>query len=142
MAKNVIRKIILTAEAPKPVGPYSQAVVVDNTMYISGSLGMIPATGELVSGGVEAEADQSLKNIGAILTKAGIDYKNVVKTTVLLADVNDWPKVNTVYQKYFTSHFPARAAYAVKDLPKGARVEIEAVAVLGNIVDEAWLSQL
>jgi reactive intermediate/imine deaminase len=137
MAKNVIRKIVLTAEAPKPVGPYSQAVVVDNTMYISGSIGLSPTTSELVTGGVEAEADQSLKNLGEILKTAGINYRNVVKTTVLLADINDWPKVNTVYQKYFTSHFPARAAYAVKDLPKGARVEIEAVAVLGNIVDEA-----
>jgi len=136
MAKNIIRKIILASEAPKPVGPYSQAVVVDNTMYISGSLGLNPATSDLVSGGVEAEADQSLKNIGTILQKAGIDYQNVVKTTVLLADINDWPKVNTVYQKYFSHHFPARAAYAVKDLPKGARVEIEAVAVIGNIVDE------
>jgi len=136
-AKNIIRKIILTADAPKPVGPYSQAVLVDNTMYISGSLGLNPATSDLVPGGVEAEADQSLKNIGEVLKKAGIDYKNVVKTTVLLADINDWPKVNTVYQKYFTSNFPARAAYAVKDLPKGARVEIEAVAVIGHIVDEA-----
>jgi len=137
MAKNIVRKIILAAEAPKPVGPYSQAVVVDNTMYISGSLGLNPATSDLVAGGVEAEADQSLKNIGEVLKKAGIDYKNVVKTTVLLADINDWPKVNIVYQKYFSSHFPARAAYAVKDLPKGAKVEIEAVAVIGNIVDEA-----
>jgi len=137
MAKNLIRRIILTADAPPPIGPYSQAVVIDNTMYISGAVGISPANGELVSGGVEAEADQSLKNIGAILKKAGVDFNNVVKTTVLLADIGDWPKVNTVYQKYFTSHFPARAAYAVKDLPKGARVEIEAVAVIGHVVDEA-----
>jgi len=106
-------------------------------MYISGSLGLSPSNNELVTGGVEAEAEQSLKNIGAILQKAGISYNNVVKTTVLLADIGDWPKVNTVYQKYFTCHFPARAAYAVKDLPKGARVEIEAVAVIGHVVDEA-----
>jgi len=137
MAKNIVRKIILAADAPKPVGPYSQAVVVDNTMYISGSIGLNPLTSDLVPGGVEAEADQSLKNMGAILQKAGIDFRNVVKTTVLLADINDWPKVNTIYQKYFTTNPPARAAYAVKDLPKGARIEIEAVAVIGNIVDEA-----
>jgi len=105
-------------------------------MYISGSLGLNPLTSELVPGGVEAETDQSLKNIESILKKAGIDYNNVVKTTVLLADINDWPKVNTLYQKYFSSHCPARAAYAVKELPKGARIEIEAVAVIGNIVDE------
>jgi len=136
MARNLIRRIILTADAPQPLGPYSQAVVVDNTMYVSGSIGLNPTSGELVPGGVEAEADQALKNIGAVLKKAGIDYENVVKTSVLLADIADWPKVNTVYAKYFTSHFPARAAYAVKDLPKGARVEIEAVAVMGHISDE------
>jgi len=137
MAKNLMRRIIFTADAPQPVGPYSQAVVVDNTMYISGSLGLSPANSELVTGGVEAETEQSLKNIGAILKKAGIGYNNVVKTTVLLADIGDWPKVNGIYQKYFSSHFPARAAYAVKELPKGARVEIEAVAVIGHVVDEA-----
>jgi len=137
MAKNLVRRIILAADAPQPIGPYSQAVVIDNTIYISGSLGLNPTNNELVTGGVEAEAEQSLKNIGAVLKKAGVDYNNVVKTTVLLADIGDWPKVNKVYQTYFKSHFPARAAYAVKDLPKGARVEIEAVAVLGTVVDEA-----
>jgi 2-iminobutanoate/2-iminopropanoate deaminase len=135
-ARNIVRRIIQVADAPKPVGPYSQAVLVDNTMYVSGCLGMEPATGNLVTGGIEPEANQALKNMGAILRGAGIDYRNVVKVTVLLSDINDWPTVNSVYQQYFTSHFPARAAYAVKDLPKGAKVEIEAVAVVGHIEDK------
>lgn len=135
-ARNIIRKIIQVADAPKALGPYSQAVVVDQTMYLSGCIGLDPTTANLVPGGIEPEAEQALKNIGAILRGAGLDYNNVVKVTVLLSDIADWPKVNTVYQKYFASRFPARAAYAVKDLPKGAKVEIEAVAVVGNIVDE------
>jgi len=135
-ARNIVRRIICAADAPKPVGPYSHAVVADNTMYISGSLGLDPVSGDLVTGGIEPEADQALKNIGAILRAAGADYNNVVKVTVLLSDIADWPTVNTVYQKYFKSHYPARAAYAVKELPKGGKVEIEAVAVLGNIVDQ------
>lgn len=133
---SVVRKIVVSADAPKPVGPYSQAVVAGTTMYISGCLGIDPKTNNLVSGGVEPEAHQALKNMGAILKAAGVDFGNVVKTTVLLADINDWPALNKIYETYFTSHYPARAAYAVKDLPKGAKVEIEAVAVVGKITDE------
>ncbi|XP_041370515.1 2-iminobutanoate/2-iminopropanoate deaminase-like isoform X2 [Gigantopelta aegis] len=113
-----------------------QAVIVDKTMYISGQIGFEPSTMEMVPGGVKAEADKVLKNMGAILSAAGISYKNVVKTTVLLQDINDFAAVNEIYATYFTSHLPARAAYQVAALPKGALVEIEAIAVLGDIQDE------
>merc|ERR1711976_436134 len=108
-------------------------------MYISGQLGRDPATGEFVKGGVEAEAEQVLKNMQGILKAAGIGMENVVKTTVLLADIKDWPKVNVVYAKYFKDRAPARAAYQVAALPKGARVEMEAIAVVGNIREGGML---
>nr|XP_006636045.1 PREDICTED: ribonuclease UK114 isoform X1 [Lepisosteus oculatus] len=131
----IVRRIIGTAKAPAAIGPYSQAVLVDRTMYISGQLGMDPSTGQIVPGGVTAEARQALANMGEILKTAGCDYNNVVKTTVLLADINDFNGVNDVYKQFFRSHFPARAAYQVAALPRGGRVEIEAVAVLGPIAD-------
>ncbi|KAF4073804.1 hypothetical protein AMELA_G00247420 [Ameiurus melas] len=130
-----IRRIINTAAAPAAIGPYSQAVVVDRTMYISGQLGMDAATGQLVAGGVQAQARQALINMGEILKAAGCGYENVVKTTVLLADMNDFNNVNDVYKQFFSSNFPARAAYQVAALPRGGLVEIEAVAVLGPITD-------
>ncbi|XP_067267755.1 2-iminobutanoate/2-iminopropanoate deaminase isoform X1 [Chanodichthys erythropterus] len=131
----VIRKIIHTAAAPAAIGPYSQAVLVDRTMYISGQLGMDVASGQLVVGGVQAQAKQALINMGEILKAAGCGYENVVKTTVLLADINDFNNVNDVYKQFFRSNFPARAAYQVAALPRGGLVEIEAVAVLGPITD-------
>ncbi|CAL1530138.1 unnamed protein product [Lymnaea stagnalis] len=135
MASKIVRRIISTAKAPKAVGPYSQAVQVDNTLYISGQIGFIPETMEIVPGGAVAEADQALKNIGSILEAAGSSYDNVVKTTVLLQSINDFAAVNEVYAKYFPKTKPARAAYQVAALPKGATVEIEAVAVIGEIID-------
>ncbi|XP_064196696.1 2-iminobutanoate/2-iminopropanoate deaminase-like isoform X3 [Anguilla rostrata] len=131
----IIRKIINTTKAPAAIGPYSQAVVVDRTMYISGQLGMDPSSGQLVTGGVQAEAKQALINMGEILKEAGCDYNNVVKTTVLLADMNDFTNVNDIYKQFFSRSFPARAAYQVAALPRGGLVEIEAVAVLGPITD-------
>ncbi|KAI5615911.1 ribonuclease UK114 isoform 1, partial [Silurus asotus] len=131
----VIRRIINTAAAPAAIGPYSQAVVVDRTMYISGQLGMDAATGQLVTGGVQAQAKQALINMGEILKAAGCGYENVVKTTVLLADMKDFNNVNDVYKQFFSSNFPARAAYQVAALPRDGLVEIEAVAVLGPITD-------
>uniref|UniRef100_A0A8C2PXD4 2-iminobutanoate/2-iminopropanoate deaminase n=1 Tax=Cyprinus carpio TaxID=7962 RepID=A0A8C2PXD4_CYPCA len=130
----VIRKIIHTAAAPAAIGPYSQAVLVDRTMYISGQIGM-DISGQLVVGGVQAQAKQALINMGEILKAAGCGYENVVKTTVLLADINDFNNVNDVYKQFFKSNFPARAAYQVAALPRGGLVEIEAVAVLGPITD-------
>ncbi|XP_068840026.1 2-iminobutanoate/2-iminopropanoate deaminase [Capricornis sumatraensis] len=130
---SLVRRIISTAKAPAAIGPYSQAVLVDRTIYISGQLGMDPASGQLVPGGVTEEAKQALTNIGEILKAAGCDFTNVVKTTVLLADINDFSAVNDVYKQYFQSSFPARAAYQVAALPKVGRVEIEAIAVQGPL---------
>ncbi|XP_057683838.1 2-iminobutanoate/2-iminopropanoate deaminase isoform X1 [Corythoichthys intestinalis] len=132
---TLIRKIINTAKAPAAIGPYSQAVLVDRTLYISGQLGMDVASGQLVQGGVQAQAKQALVNMGEILKASGCNYSNVVKTTVLLADINDFNGVNEVYKTFFSSNFPARAAYQVAALPRGGLVEIEAVAVLGPLAD-------
>ncbi|XP_006787948.1 2-iminobutanoate/2-iminopropanoate deaminase isoform X1 [Neolamprologus brichardi] len=129
------RRVVNTPSAPGAIGPYSQAVIVDRTMYISGQLGMDVASGKLVDGGVQAQAKQVLINIGEILKAAGCDYSNVVKTTVLLADINDFNNVNEVYKTFFSSNFPARAAYQVAALPRGGLVEIEAIAVLGPVSD-------
>ncbi|KAL0963311.1 hypothetical protein UPYG_G00304470 [Umbra pygmaea] len=131
----IIRKIINTKKAPAAIGPYSQAVVVDRTMYVSGQLGMEPVSGQLVEGGVQAQTTQALVNMGEILKEAGCGYDNVVKTTVLLTDMSDFVRVNDVYKTFFNSNFPARAAYQVAALPRGGLVEIEAVAVLGPLTD-------
>uniref|UniRef100_A0A1A8M998 2-iminobutanoate/2-iminopropanoate deaminase n=2 Tax=Nothobranchius TaxID=28779 RepID=A0A1A8M998_9TELE len=125
------KKVVHTTTAPAAIGPYSQAVVVDRTMYVSGQIGMDVASGQLVDGGVQAQARQALVNMGEILKAAGCNYDNVVKTTVLLKDINDFNSVNEVYKTFFSSNFPARAAYQVAALPRGGLVEIEAVAVLG-----------
>ncbi|XP_037549660.1 2-iminobutanoate/2-iminopropanoate deaminase isoform X2 [Nematolebias whitei] len=132
---SILRQIIYTPKAPVRQGIYSQAVVVNGTMYISGQLGMDVASGQLVDGGVQAQARQALVNMGEILKAAGCDYNNVVKTTVLLKDINDFTSVNDVYKTFFSSNFPARAAYQVAALPRGGLVEIEAVAVLGPLSD-------
>lgn len=105
-------------------------------MYLSGQIGMDPATGNLVPGGVVNEAEQALKNMGAVLEAAGATFNNVVKATVLLQNINDFAAVNDVYSKYFPKNFPARAAYQAAALPKGAQVEIEAIAIIGDITDE------
>ncbi|GAA6230095.1 2-iminobutanoate/2-iminopropanoate deaminase isoform X1 [Lates japonicus] len=132
---SIRRQIPYTPKAPVRQGIYSQAVVVDRTMYISGQLGLDVASGQLVDGGVQAQAKQALINMGEILKAAGCDYGNVVKTTVLLADINDFNAVNEVYKTFFSSNFPARAAYQVAALPRGGLVEIEAVAALGPLSD-------
>ncbi|XP_032629433.1 2-iminobutanoate/2-iminopropanoate deaminase [Chelonoidis abingdonii] len=130
---TLIKKIISTPRAPAAMGPYSQAVLIDRTMYIAGQLGMDPSSGQLVPGGAKEEAKQALKNIGEILKAAGCDYSNVVKTTVLMADMKDFSDINETYKQFFRSNFPARAAYQVVALPKDAQVEIEAVAIQGPI---------
>ncbi|TRY84372.1 hypothetical protein DNTS_025459 [Danionella cerebrum] len=131
----VIRKIIHTAAAPAAIGPYSQAVLVDRTVYVSGQIGLDAASGQLVAGGVLPQTKQALMNMGEILKAAGCGYENVVKTTVLLTDINEFNNVNDVYKQFFSSNPPARAAYQVSALPKGALVEIEAVAVLGPFTE-------
>lgn len=132
---GVVRKIIQTAKAPAAIGSYSQAVQVDRTLYISGQIGLDPETGTMVPGGVVPETQQVMKNMGAILEAAGVTFANVVKATVMLQDINDFTVVNTEYAKNFSGNFPARALVQVAALPKGARVEIEAIAIADTIVD-------
>merc|ERR1712038_1230785 len=133
MSGSLRRVIIATKKAPDAIGPYNQAVQVNTTLYISGQIGFVPETMEVIKGGVVAEARQALINMGHILEAANCTFDNVVKTTVLLADINDFGAVNEVYTTFFSDNYPARAAYQVAALPRGARVEIEAVAVVGNI---------
>lgn len=115
--------------APEAIGPYSQAVQAGNTVYVSGQLPVDRATGAFAGEDIEAQTEQSLLNIELILSEAGLSMAEVVKTTVLLADIQDFAAMNAVYARHFTAPFPARAAFQVAALPKGARVEIEAVAV-------------
>lgn len=118
---------IATDQAPAAIGPYSQAVVVGDLVFCSGAIGIDPATGELVAG-VEAQTERALRNLGAVLAAAGTDLARVVKTTVFLADIADFTAVNAVYARHFQEPFPARSTFAVVALPRGARVEIEAIA--------------
>ncbi|PNW71869.1 hypothetical protein CHLRE_16g669650v5 [Chlamydomonas reinhardtii] len=126
------KEVISTDGAPAALGPYSQAIKAGNTVYVSGQIGIVPGTKDFAAPDVEGQTHQVLKNMGAILKAAGADYKDVVKTTILLADIADFAKVNAVYATYFdpAQAPPARATFAVKDLPLAARVEIDAVAVL------------
>lgn len=119
---------IHTPNAPAAIGPYSQAIQAGNMLFISGQIPIDPATGEFAGSDITAQTRQSLTNIKAILTQAGYSFADVVKTTVLLADMGDFAAMNAVYAEFFTQPYPARAAFAVKTLPKGALVEIEAIA--------------
>ena len=121
-------KQINTAKAPAAIGPYSQAIEVNGFVYTSGQLPIDPATGAFPEGGVQAQTRQSLMNVKAILEEAGLGLQNVVKTTVFLANMSDFAAMNEIYSQFFSQPFPARSAFAVKDLPKGAQVEIEVVA--------------
>lgn len=123
-----MKKIISTENAPAAIGPYSQAIQTDNMLFSSGQLGIDPATGEFVAGGVKEQTIQVFKNIRAILDEAGFTTEHIVKTTVFLADMADFAVVNEVYAQQFTGSFPARSAVAVKTLPKNGLVEIEFVA--------------
>ena len=122
-------KAIATQNAPAAIGPYSQAIEANGTVYVSGQLGIDPATGNFVEGGAVAQARQSLTNSSNILKEAGLSMKNVVQVTVLLADINDFAAVNEIYKDFFEAPFPARSAFAVAALPKGGKIEIEAIAV-------------
>ena len=124
-----MKKVISTQQAPAAIGPYSQAIQVGNLVYTSGQISIDPSTGSLVEGGVKEQARQSLLNVKAILEEAGLTMSNVVKTTVFMADMNDFAEMNAVYAEFFTEPYPARSAVAVKTLPKGALVEIEVIAV-------------
>jgi len=124
------KKAIETTEAPGAIGPYSQAIRSGHHLFCSGQIGIDPATGDLVPGGVEAETRQVLLNVAAVLAAAGVTTDAVVKTTIYLADLSDFPAVNKIYAAFFTEPFPARATVGVKELPRGARVEIDALAVV------------
>lgn len=119
---------IHTENAPAAIGPYSQAVQAGNLLFVSGQLPIDPATGTFAGEDIAAQTRQSLTNVRSILEKAGYSCADVVKTTVLLANIEDFAAMNAVYAEFFTENCPARAAYAVKDIPKGALVEIEAFA--------------
>ena len=119
---------IYTPNAPAAIGPYSQAVQTGNMLFVSGQIPIDPATGEFAGTDIATQTNQSLTNIKNILAAAGYTMNDVVKTTVLLADIADFAAMNAVYAEYFTENKPARAAFAVKDLPRGALVEIEAIA--------------
>ena len=123
-----MNKTITTAGAPAAVGPYCHAKLAGNTLYCSGQLGLAPETGALAEG-VEAQAKQALENLGVILKEAGMDFSDVVKTTVFLADINDFAAINAIYADYFKVEPPARSCVEVAALPKGGLFEIEAVAV-------------
>lgn len=121
--------IIATDNAPKAIGPYSQAIEANGTLYISGQIPLDPQTMEFVSDEIEAQTHQCLKNIQAILTEAGYTLENIVKCGIFLADMNDFSAVNAVYGEYFSAHKPARACVQVARLPRDAKIEIEAIAV-------------
>ena len=119
---------IYTPNAPEAIGPYSQAIKVGNMIFTSGQIALTPS-GEFLDGDVKTQTKQVCENLKAVLKEAGADISNVVKTTIFLADINDFNDVNEVYGEYF-SHKPARSTVAVKELPKGAKVEIECIAIL------------
>lgn len=123
-----MKKVIASPQAPAALGPYSQAIMFNDTLYLSGQLGGDPATGEL-GATVEEQTRQALANLGAVLEEAGLSYADVVKTTVLLADIADFGAMNAIYAEYFTEDKPARVCYQVAALPKNAKVEIDAIAV-------------
>lgn len=125
-----MKKIIATDKAPAAIGPYSQAVLLDDTLYASGQLGIDPSTGDFPEG-ITAQMEQSFRNIHAILAEAGMTIDDVVKTTCFLADMGDFAAMNAVYERQFTGSFPARSAVAVKTLPKNGLVEIEIIARKG-----------
>ena len=121
-------KQVSTKSAPAAIGPYSQAVKTDGLVFVSGQLPIDSQTGAFPEGGIAAQTAQSLKNLGSILAEAGSDYSKVIKITVFLADMADFAAMNEVYSSFFNAPFPARSAIAVKELPKGAFVEVECIA--------------
>ena len=124
----MIKRIIQTEQAPAAIGPYSQAIRIGDFLYTSGQIALDPESGNFLSGEIEEETEQTLKNISAILQEGGVNFENVIKTTVYLSDLNDFTRMNQVYEKYFSKNKPARACVQVAALPKGAKIEIDAIA--------------
>lgn len=131
LVKN-LKKVVFTEKAPKPIGPYSQAVCVNGWLFISGQIPIDPATGEFVKGDFKAQVERVLENIKAIVEAAGGTLDNIVKVTVFLRDITKFAEFNEVYSRYFPSNPPARSAIGVAALPRGAEVEVEAIAYIGQ----------
>lgn len=124
-----MKQIINTTNAPAPIGPYSQAIMANGMLFISGQVAIVPSTGEVEVSNIIAETHQVMKNLEAILTEANLGFSNVVKTTILLTSMDLFGRVNEVYASYFTTNFPARETFAVKGLPKNVNVEISMIAI-------------
>ena len=124
-----MKTVINTSGAPAPIGPYSQAIAAGSFVFVSGQIPMNPATGEIITSDIKAEANQVMENIAAILTESGIGFDNVVKTTIFLTDMQSFAEVNEVYGTYFTGQFPARETVQVAGLPKNVNVEISVIAI-------------
>ena len=124
----MIKRIIQTELAPAAIGPYSQAVRIGDFLYTSGQIALDPKSGKFLSGEIKEETEQTLKNISSILQADGLELENVIKTTVYLSDLNDFAQMNQIYEKYFSRNKPARACVQVAALPKGAKIEIDAIA--------------
>ncbi|MBI2777391.1 MAG: RidA family protein [Chloroflexi bacterium] len=122
------RQAITTSGAPAAIGPYSQGIASDGLVFCSGQLGLEPGTGAMVDGGVEAQAERALRNLEAVLDAGGCSFADVVKTTVFLADIDDFPAVNAIYARFMPDPPPARSTFSVGKLPKGGLIEIEAIA--------------
>jgi len=125
-----MKTIIHTTNAPAPIGPYSQAVKVGNILYASGQIAIDPSTGNIIMDSIQAETHQVMKNILALLKEAGMEYSNIVKTSIFLKDMNQFAAVNEIYGSYFTANFPARETVQVSRLPKDVNVEISVIAIL------------
>ncbi|MBL7799341.1 MAG: RidA family protein [Chitinophagales bacterium] len=123
------KEVVYSTEAPKPIGPYSQAVWAGDTLFVSGQIALDPASGELIQGNIETETKAVLNNVKAILDKAGIGFSNIVKTSIFLKNMDDFAAVNAVYASCFTSDFPARETVQVSKLPKDVNVEISVIAI-------------
>lgn len=132
LSSSPAREVINTSNAPAAIGPYSQAVKVNGMLFVSGQIPIDPKTGEFSSAEIEGQTTTVFENMKAIVEAGGGSMKDVVKCTVLLADMGDFAKVNAIYAKYFEEPYPARAAFAVKELPKGALVEIECIAAVSS----------
>lgn len=126
---KTMKKVVITNDAPAPIGPYNQAIIAGNFIFVSGQIPAHPFTGEVITDDITVATNLVMENIGAILHQAGADYSNIVKTTIFLTDMASFAAVNEVYGSYFTDKFPARETVAVAGLPKGVHVEISVIAV-------------
>jgi 2-iminobutanoate/2-iminopropanoate deaminase len=124
-----MKKVIKTDKAPAPIGPYNQAIMAGNTLFVSGQIPLNPASGELVKGDVKEQTRMVMENLKAILTEAGLDFANVVKCSIFISDMKDFPKINEVYGSYFSENAPARETVQVAGLPLGVDVEISCIAI-------------